>query len=230
MTLTEWGRCPHHSPCHQWPSVTQCGMAGSQDLWLSPSAGPMPGPWRSFLHKMVRALGATLVSRLLLHTGQELILRGSYMSSSLEHLHSCKSGKMLVKVTLVIPLLSSAPFSPLHCVLSILKELHLSHIRYCPSLCNSKVASTADSEMWHAAAKWGRSTVEVNFCLSSFKPLYFWWVNYVMKLVYSPYEAQYARTYWWLLILQEFERIWKDCWILIWEDCFKNVCMYHSKG
>lgn len=44
------------------------------------------GPWRSFLQEMVRACGATLVSRLLLHTGQELILRGSSKASSLEHL------------------------------------------------------------------------------------------------------------------------------------------------
>jgi len=97
---------------------------------------------RGFLQETVRAWRATLVSRLLLCTGQELILRCSYMLSSLEHLHSCKSRKILVKVMPVIPPLSSTPFSSLHFILSILKELHLRHIRWCPSLCNRKESST----------------------------------------------------------------------------------------
>lgn len=40
------------------------------------------------MQEKVRAQGATLVSMLLLHTDQELVLRDSYKASSLEHLQS----------------------------------------------------------------------------------------------------------------------------------------------
>lgn len=66
------------------------------------------------MQEVIRAWGATLMSGLFLHIGQKLILSGPYMASSLRHLHSCKSGKMLAEVTPVSPYLSFTLFSFWH--------------------------------------------------------------------------------------------------------------------
>lgn len=145
MTLAEWWKHPTAVP-----TVVNC-----QDHWglvlltltlIRASARALEG--------FCARVGHNLFSRLFLHTGQEYMLSDSYMASSLEHLHSCKSGIMLARVTPVLPPLISIPFS-LHFILSILKELDLSHMRWRPSLSSSKEASTMDSKPSHAVEKWG---------------------------------------------------------------------------
>lgn len=66
------------------------------------------------MQEVIRAWGATLVSGLSLHADQKPILSGSYMSSSLGHLHSCKLGKILAEVTPVSLYLSFTLFSFWH--------------------------------------------------------------------------------------------------------------------
>lgn len=165
-----------------WTLVTWNDAAGVQHLQPSPSSGPMQGPEGTLCKKQSKPGDPPWFPRLLEQTGQDLILRDSYMAPLLKQL---KSRKTLVKVMSVIPYSGSAPYSSLYFMLSILKELCLSLIRWRP-LYHSKEASTADFETWCSVEKWRNRTMEINFCLSSLNSMICWPAKDVMKPIDSP--------------------------------------------
>lgn len=163
--------------------------AGNWCLQASLSARPFPEPCRSFMQEVIRAWGATLVSGLFLHTGQKFILSGSYMASSLGHLHICRPGKMLPEVTPVSP-------SPISTLFSFWHLLDPSWRNCISAMSDSALHCLIANKLQlltpghHVLLKRGVGETELNFCLSLPQCLGGWSENYATYLVYSPEHSK----------------------------------------
>lgn len=185
---------------------------------------PVQGPEATHCKRQSEPGEPPWFPRLLEQKGQDLILRNSNMAALLKQLkirENVGKGDVSHSIFCLCPILFFALYS-------IHPEGTVSQPHQIVSLCNSKEASTVDFETRCSVEKWGNCTVEINFCLSSLNAMICWPANDVMKPVDSPQGAQCARRYWWLL-LQRFERIWKDWYAYWYEETVLNTNTYHSK-
>lgn len=182
MTFTEiWSR-PHHSPCHRGPLRllgTGASKPRSQQGHFQSPAGVLCKRWSEpgvplwFLDCFCR----------------KFILSGSYMASSLGHLHICRSGKMLPEVTPVSP-------SPISTLFSFWHLLDPSWRNCISAMSDSALHCLIANKLQlltpghHVLLKRGVGETELNFCLSLPQCLGGWSENYATYLVYSPEHSK----------------------------------------